>query len=324
MEQLEQIPIGQQDNDGTGDPLRNGMAKVNANFTKVQTGVDAVELTAANAAQTATEAKTTADAAIPAAQKGMAGGVAPLDETGKVPATHLPELADYIPVEEKGAAEGVAPLDAGTKVPVANLPVGTAGGVAPLGADGKVPAINLPAAEDSIPLSQKGQPGGVAPLDSVGKVPVSHIPDLGEFIPLDQKGAPGGVASLDGEGAVPASQLSKILEVGSNASGVYYKFSSGDMICFIRVPVTGVIWTAGTPSYAQITGITLPAAFVAAPLLVGMTAIDSDVSGRSAYLSAVLSVTTTIFSAYVSTAKSSPPAGGTITVTGTAIGRWKA
>ncbi|MFY3460071.1 phage tail protein, partial [Achromobacter xylosoxidans] len=68
MEQLEQIPIGQEANDKTGDPLRNGMAKVNANFTKVQAGVDSVELTAANAAQTATEAKATADAAIPAAQ----------------------------------------------------------------------------------------------------------------------------------------------------------------------------------------------------------------------------------------------------------------
>ncbi|CUR81856.1 phage tail protein [Achromobacter xylosoxidans] len=176
MEQLEQIPIGQQPNDGTGDPLRNGMAKVNANFTKVQTGVDAVELTAMNAAQTATEAKATADAAIPAAQKGMAGGVAPLDATGKVPATHLPEQGDYIAAEEKGAADGVAPLDAGTKVPLANLPVGTAGGVAPLGADGKVPAINLPAAEDSIPLSQKGQPGGVATLDTGGKVPADQLP----------------------------------------------------------------------------------------------------------------------------------------------------
>ncbi|MFY3302574.1 hypothetical protein ACOTEY_12420 [Achromobacter xylosoxidans] len=206
MEQLEQIPIGQQDNDGTGDPLRNGMAKVNANFTKVQTGVDAVELTAANAAQTATEAKTTADAAIPATQKGMAGGVAPLDETGKVPAPHLPELADYIPVEEKGAAEGVAPLDAGAKVPVANLPAGTAGGVAPLGADGKVPAINLPAAEDSIPLSQKGQPGGVATLDTAGKVPSNQVPPL-DYLPTIQKGAAGGVAALGSDGKVPDAQL---------------------------------------------------------------------------------------------------------------------
>ncbi|MFY1855250.1 hypothetical protein ACOTBX_24940 [Achromobacter xylosoxidans] len=206
MEQLEQIPIGQQANDGTGDPLRNGMAKVNANFTKVQTGVDAVELTAANAAQTATEAKTTADAAIPATQKGMAGGVAPLDASGKVPAAHLPVQGDYIAAEEKGAADGVAPLDAGTKVPVANLPVGTAGGVAPLGADGKVPAINLPAAEDSIPLSQKGQPGGVATLDTGGQVPSSQIPPL-DYLPTIQKGVAGGVAALGSDGRVPDAQL---------------------------------------------------------------------------------------------------------------------
>lgn len=502
MEQLEQIPIGQQDNDGTGDPLRNGMAKVNANFTKVQTGVDAVELTAASAAQTATEAKTTADAAIPAAQKGMAGGVAPLDASGKVPAAHLPVQGDYIAAEEKGAADGVAPLDAGTKVPLANLPVGTAGGVAPLGADGKVPAANLPAAEDSIPLSQKGQPGGVATLDTGGKVPAGQLPPIptgppvgsvawwplrssvpagqipadgqtisratfpdlaamvaagtvpvvpeadwladplkrgsyttgdgsttirvpdfngkgaGSLGALFQRGdgavangiitrdamqghfhaarnpgaAYGGGSSIqaiqsnagsyafadsgvgtptsDGTngtprtaaetrpinvsgvwtihafgavtnpGAADAAQLASdyavlaadvqaikggsLLEVGSNSFGTYYKYASGDMICFIRVPVTGVIWTAGTPSYAQITGITFPAAFVAAPLLVGMTTFDTSVQSRSAYLSAVTSVTTTILSVYVSTPNSSPPAGGTITVTGTAIGRWKA
>ncbi|MFY2060148.1 phage tail protein [Achromobacter xylosoxidans] len=201
MEQLEQIPIGQQDNDGTGDPLRNGMAKVNANFTKVQTGVDAVELIAANAAQTATEAKTTADAAIPAAQKGMAGGVAPLDASGKVPAAHLPELVDYIPVDEKGAAGGVAPLDAGAKVPVANLPAGTAGGVAPLGADGKVPAVNLPAAEDSIPLSQKGQPGGVATLDTGGKVPEDQLPPIPTGPPA------GSVAWWPLRSSIPAGQI---------------------------------------------------------------------------------------------------------------------
>lgn len=201
MEQLEQIPIGQQPNDGTGDPLRNGMAKVNDNFTKVQTGVDAVELTAVQAAQTATEAKTTADAAIPAAQKGMAGGVAPLDATGKVPAAHLPELADYIPVEEKAAAGGVAPLDAGAKVPVANLPAGTAGGVAPLGADGKVPAVNLPAAEDSIPLSQKGQPGGVATLDTGGKVPAGQLPPIPTGPPV------GSVAWWLLRTSIPAGQI---------------------------------------------------------------------------------------------------------------------
>ncbi|MFY2611058.1 phage tail protein [Achromobacter ruhlandii] len=185
MEQLEQIPIGQQANDGTGDPLRNGMAKVNANFTKVQTGVDAVELTAMNAAQAAAEAKTTAEAAIPAVQKGMAGGVAPLDATGKVPAVHLPELVDYIPVEEKGAAGGVAPLDA----------------------QGKVPAANLPAAQDSIPLTQKGAAGGVATLDGAGQVPVGQ---LGGAVKATEKGAASGVATLDSGGKVPAAQLPPI------------------------------------------------------------------------------------------------------------------
>lgn len=185
MEQLEQIPIGQQANDKTGDPLRNGMAKVNANFTKVQTGVDAVELTAANAAQTATEAKTTADAAIPATQKGMAGGVAPLDASGKVPAAHLPVQADYIPVEEKGAAGGVAPLDA----------------------QGKVPAENLPSAEDSIPLTQKGAAGGVATLDAATQVPAAQ---LGNAVKATEKAAAGGVATLDAGGKVPAAQLPPI------------------------------------------------------------------------------------------------------------------
>lgn len=198
MEQLEQIPIGQQPNDGTGDPLRNGMAKVNANFTKVQTGVDAVELTATNAAQTATEAKTTADAAIPAAQKGMAGGVAPLDASGKVPAAHL---EDYALADEKGAAGGFAPLDAAAKVPVANLPVGTAGGVAPLDASGKVPAVNLPAAEDSIPLSQKGQPGGVATLDTGGKVPAGQLPPIPTGPPA------GSVAWWPLRSSIPAGQI---------------------------------------------------------------------------------------------------------------------
>ncbi|WP_211485546.1 hypothetical protein [Achromobacter ruhlandii] len=172
MQELEHIEVGQQDNDGKGDLLRRGMIRVNDNFAKVQTGVDAVELTAVQAAQTATEAKTTADAAIPAAQKGMAGGVAPLDASGKVPATHL---EDYALADEKGAAGGFAPLDAGAKVPMANLPAGTAGGIAPLDASGKVPAVNLPAAEDAIPLAQKGQPGGVATLGSDGKVPSSQI-----------------------------------------------------------------------------------------------------------------------------------------------------
>ncbi len=185
MQELEHIGVGQQANDGTGDPLRDGMAKVNANFTKVQAGVDAVESGVGQAQATAIAAKSVADGAVPATQKGMAGGVAPLDAGGKVPAEHLPELADYIPVDQIGVAGGVAPLD------------GT----------GKVPAANLPAAADSIPLTEKGSAGGVATLDNAGQVPVAQ---LGGAVKAADKGVAGGVATLDGGGKVPAGQLPPI------------------------------------------------------------------------------------------------------------------
>lgn len=184
MQELEQIRIGQHADDGTGDALRDGMGKVNDNFAKVKQSVEAVESTAASAAEVAAEAKAKADGDIPAAAKGMAGGVAPLDDRGKVPAAHLPPLTDYLPADEKGAPGGVAPLDE----------------------QGKVPAANLPATADAIPLSQKGAAGGVAPLDDQGKVPVANLPALEDgYVPLSQKGTIGGVAPLDDVCRIPES-----------------------------------------------------------------------------------------------------------------------
>ena len=52
--------------------------------------------------------------------------------------------------------------------------------MAPL--DAQVPAANLPAAEDAIPLAQKGQPNGVAALAADGKVPAAQLPPI-ESIP---------------------------------------------------------------------------------------------------------------------------------------------
>lgn len=74
--------------------------------------------------------------AIPADDKGAAGGVASLDSTGKVPSGQLPSM-DYIPTNQKGAA----------------------GGVASLGSDGKVPESQLP--EISVVKSVNGQTGEV-------------------------------------------------------------------------------------------------------------------------------------------------------------------
>ena len=47
MQRLQPINVGQQANDRTGDPLRDGMVKVNENFIKVETAVDKVEAAAA-------------------------------------------------------------------------------------------------------------------------------------------------------------------------------------------------------------------------------------------------------------------------------------
>ena len=119
MQRLIPINVGQQANDRSGDPLRDGMAKVNENFAKVTTAMDAVETAVAQTSALAGSARDIAAAALPAAQKNRPGGVAPLDADGKVPAGNLP---DSVPMSQKGAAGGVAPLDAAGKVPAGHLP----------------------------------------------------------------------------------------------------------------------------------------------------------------------------------------------------------
>ncbi|MBB1625816.1 phage tail protein [Achromobacter sp. UMC71] len=237
MQILKPIKVGQAPNDQTGDTLRDAMVVVNENFTKTRSGVDAVEVAAA-------AAQRKADAAIPAAEKGAAGGVTPLDASGKVPAAHLPEPA--IPLAQKAAPGGVAPLDEGSRVPVDFLPVvepavplaqkGQPGGVATLAADGKIAPAQLPdlipAAEKAqpngvatlaadgrivagqlpalIPAADKGRPGGVPTLDADGRVPAAQLPAVQDAVPLAQKGQPGGVATLGAEGKVPFAQLPPI------------------------------------------------------------------------------------------------------------------
>ena len=53
--------------------------------------------------------------------KGAPGGLAALDDSGKVPAAQLPEM-DYVPNVERGQANGVAQLDATGRVPESQLP----------------------------------------------------------------------------------------------------------------------------------------------------------------------------------------------------------
>ena len=89
MQTLEPINVGQEPNDGTGDPHRVAFQKVNANFDKVAEGVGEV----GNAAQAATQA------AQAAAQEAQSAGQA-AQSAGQV-------AAGAIPATEKGAAGGI-------------------------------------------------------------------------------------------------------------------------------------------------------------------------------------------------------------------------
>lgn len=105
---------------------------------------------------------------------GVAGGLATLNSSGKVPSSQLPSL-DFIPTSQKAAAGGVASLDNAGKVPV-----------------NQIPDLNyIPEGDRNglpyIPTSQKGAANGVASLGSDGKVPTSQLPqqdvDLSGYVP---------------------------------------------------------------------------------------------------------------------------------------------
>ncbi|MGK8221881.1 phage tail protein [Achromobacter xylosoxidans] len=202
MQLLKSINVGLAPNDQTGDTLRDAMAIANENFAKTRAGVEAVEVSAA-------AAQRKADAALPATEKGAAGGVTPLDAMGKVPAAYLPPPA--VPLSQKSAPGGVAPLDDEGRVPADHLPAptpsvplaekGQPNGVATLAANGRIPSVQLP---DLIPLAEKAQPNGVATLAEDGRIVTGQLPPL---IPVGDKGRPGGVATLDADGRVPAGQL---------------------------------------------------------------------------------------------------------------------
>lgn len=101
---IQTINLGQAANDGTGEPLRQGGQKINANFAELDTRVTAAQARA-DAAQPKEAGKglSTNDysnsekdkvaAAIPSSQKGTAGGVATLGADGKLPVSQLPPLA---------------------------------------------------------------------------------------------------------------------------------------------------------------------------------------------------------------------------------------
>ncbi|CUI58010.1 hypothetical protein [Achromobacter dolens] len=234
MQSLKPINVGHAPNDQTGDTLRDAMALVNENFAKTRIGVDAVEVSAA-------AAQRKADAAVPALEKGAAGGVAPLDAAGKVPAAHLPPPA--IPLSQKSAPGGVAPLGDDGRVPVDHLPIpapvepsvplaekGQPNGVATLAANGKLSPAQLPAL---IPAAEKAQPHGVATLAEDGLIVANQLPPL---VPASDKGRPGGVATLGADGRVPAVQLAAVPLAEKGQAGGVATLDSGGKVPVGQLP----------------------------------------------------------------------------------------
>ncbi|MFY2022810.1 phage tail protein [Achromobacter dolens] len=234
MQSLKPINVGHAPNDQTGDTLRDAMALVNENFAKTRIGVEAVEVSAA-------AAQRKADAAVPALEKGAAGGVTPLDAAGKVPAAHLPPPA--ISLSQKSAPGGVAPLGDDGRVPVDHLPIpapvepsvplaekGQPNGVATLAANGKISPAQLPAL---IPAAEKAQPHGVATLAEDGLIVANQLPPL---VPASDKGRPGGVATLGADGRVPAAQLSAIALSEKGAAGGVATLDDGGKVPVEQIP----------------------------------------------------------------------------------------
>ena len=234
MQSLKPINVGHAPNDQTGDTLRDAMAVVNENFAKTRVGVEVVEVSAA-------AAQRKADAAVPALEKGAAGGVTPLDAAGKVPAAHLPPPA--IPLSQKSAPGGVAPLGEDGRVSVDHLPIpapvapsvplaekGQPNGVATLAANGKIAPAQLPAL---IPAAEKAQPYGVATLAEDGLIVANQLPSL---VPASDKGRPGGVATLGADGRVPAMQLAAVPLAEKGQAGGVATLDSGGKVPVGQLP----------------------------------------------------------------------------------------
>jgi hypothetical protein len=149
-------------------------------------------------------------------KRGLADGVAPLDQDNKIAIGFLPTLTasdvGALATSSRGAANGVAPLDGNALIPTQYLPAqvalgntaGTALGVAGAGDAATAARSNhthpMPTATQvgAISASEKGVANGVAPVGNDGYVPIAFIPPLASLRlsleqarPLNVTGSPG-------------------------------------------------------------------------------------------------------------------------------------
>ena len=189
-----------------------GAASTSAKAAQIaaETAVGAVASDAEGAAQ-ARDAAVAAAASV-TQQKGLAGGIAPLDSSAKVPLANLPELGTSTDVQLNGTSITVDG--------VANIVTGQANGIAPLDASSKVPTANLP----GVPLTGTTDPT-TATAGTAGQLYVNTAtPKLfvcygndgtdaepsyiwKSYIPTSDKGAANGVCNLNASSKVPVARL---------------------------------------------------------------------------------------------------------------------
>lgn len=127
------------------------------------------------------------------------------------------------------------------------------------------------------------------------------------------------LGTVSQSGGVPTGA---IIERGSNANGGYVRYADGTQICTGAVTVSGTSWAAmvGGGSYSPVASATFPATFTGTPKCT-FTGRDSDVIGRSGYVSFFEASTSGIPAIYMAS-HVAPVASADIFADIIAVGRW--
>jgi hypothetical protein len=295
---LTNLNIGAAPNDGTGETLRSGGAKINTNYTFTVT---------TDTAQTITGAKTFSAAVTRPLEvsRNVDGGVffrVSNPNTGSSARASVEVSSDN--------ANGEISATSSTNV------------ISSLGGRGSTFAIRTLSGDTSGGIAIMARnAAGIITLHSGGNTERMRIASDGKITAS---------AGTHWVGTVAQSASSAVVERGSNANGEFVRFADGTQIC-TRLDVTA---TRATTTRCNVTA-TMPAAFVAQPAgfvtfatglsledqATGNTYTASDLNQSALYLRS--GSNTTWFNARVQNNTTTPfDVGDTVQIDLTAIGRW--
>ena len=192
MQRLQPINVGQQANDRTGDPLRDGMVKVNENFTQVETAVDKVEAAAVGAQQRADAAH----------DKAVGAGAAAATVDGKAVAaaqSAAAGLAAAAAADGKAVAAQAVADEANRKAVAANAAAATAAQSAASGLAAASEADRKALAANAAAVVADGKAVAAAQAAAVAQAAADEADKKAQTkIPLSYAGIQSGVATLEG------------------------------------------------------------------------------------------------------------------------------